>query len=80
MNFAIQKGLQASRSRIVWFEHNDVADLERVLIEQAELDKKVCWTKAWGLSVFELFIESVEDKMLIITVSLINTSSIGQNF
>ncbi|KHN79256.1 Serine palmitoyltransferase 1 [Toxocara canis] len=40
VNFAIQKGLQASRSRIEWFEHNDVNDLERLLMEQAELDKK----------------------------------------
>lgn len=40
VNFAIQKGLQASRSRIVWFEHNDVEDLERLLLEQAELDRK----------------------------------------
>lgn len=42
MNFAIQKGLQASRSNIVWFEHNDTHDLERLLMEQAEWDKKVC--------------------------------------
>ena len=39
-NFAIQKGLQASRSRIEWFEHNDVEDLERLLQIQAEKDKK----------------------------------------
>ncbi|KAI6243007.1 Aminotran-1-2 domain-containing protein [Aphelenchoides fujianensis] len=39
-NFAIQKGLQASRSRIEWFEHNNVDDLERLLKIQAENDKK----------------------------------------
>jgi len=39
-NFAIQKGLQASRSRIEWFEHNNVEDLERLLKIQAEKDKK----------------------------------------
>lgn len=32
-NFAIQKGLQISRSVIRWFEHNDLDDLERVLKE-----------------------------------------------
>jgi serine palmitoyltransferase len=33
VNFAIQKGLQISRSTIRWFEHNDMDDLERVLEE-----------------------------------------------
>ncbi|KAK5965349.1 hypothetical protein GCK32_005957, partial [Trichostrongylus colubriformis] len=40
VNFAIQKGLQASRSRIEWFDHNDVSDLERLLKEQEIRDKK----------------------------------------
>jgi len=31
VNFAIRKGLQISRSTIKWYEHNDMADLERVL-------------------------------------------------
>ncbi|KAI6196773.1 Aminotran-1-2 domain-containing protein [Aphelenchoides besseyi] len=39
-NFAIQKGLQASRSRIEWFEHNNMEDLERLLELQAKEDKK----------------------------------------
>ena len=30
-NYAIQKGLQISRSTIRWYEHNDMEDLERVL-------------------------------------------------
>ncbi|XP_052012787.1 serine palmitoyltransferase 1 [Apodemus sylvaticus] len=38
--FAIQKGLQASRSDIKWFKHNDVADLERLLKEQELEDQK----------------------------------------
>ncbi|KAI6184316.1 Aminotran-1-2 domain-containing protein [Aphelenchoides bicaudatus] len=38
-NFAIQKGLQASRSKIEWFEHNDMADLQRLLKNQEEKDK-----------------------------------------
>jgi serine palmitoyltransferase len=33
VNFAIQKGLQISRSTVRWFEHNDMEDLERVLEE-----------------------------------------------
>ena len=40
VNFAIQKGLQASRSRIEWFEHNDMEDFERLLKIQEEKDKK----------------------------------------
>ncbi|XP_076811924.1 serine palmitoyltransferase 1-like [Clavelina lepadiformis] len=38
--FAIQKGLQASRSKIVYFKHNDMNDLEDKLIEQEKIDKK----------------------------------------
>lgn len=41
VSFAIQKGLVASRSRIMWFEHNDMDDLERLLHEQKEKDDKV---------------------------------------
>lgn len=40
VNFAIQKGLDASRSRIVFFKHNNMVDLEDKLKEQAALDKK----------------------------------------
>lgn len=40
VNFAIQKGLDASRSRIVFFKHNDMRDLEEKLIEQQKLDVK----------------------------------------
>lgn len=38
--FAIQKGLQASRSDIKLFKHNDAADLERLLREQEIEDQK----------------------------------------
>lgn len=31
VNFAIRKGLQISRSTVVWYEHNDLNDLQRVL-------------------------------------------------
>lgn len=40
VNFAIQKGLDASRSRIILFKHNDMNDLEVKLIEQQKLDEK----------------------------------------
>jgi serine palmitoyltransferase len=32
-NFAIQKGVQISRSTVKWYNHNDMEDLERVLNE-----------------------------------------------
>ncbi|KAM9306699.1 LOW QUALITY PROTEIN: serine palmitoyltransferase 1 [Pholidichthys leucotaenia] len=38
--FSIQKGLQASRSFIKYFKHNDMEDLERLLKEQEEEDQK----------------------------------------
>uniref|UniRef100_A0A8B9PDN8 Serine palmitoyltransferase 1 n=1 Tax=Apteryx owenii TaxID=8824 RepID=A0A8B9PDN8_APTOW len=38
--FAIQKGLQASRSNIKLFKHNDMVDLERLLKEQESEDQK----------------------------------------
>lgn len=40
VNFAIQKGLDASRSTVIYFKHNDVQDLEEKLIEQQMKDKK----------------------------------------
>ncbi|CAF0818149.1 unnamed protein product [Didymodactylos carnosus] len=40
VHYAIQKGIEASRSNIKWFKHNDLDDLERLLIEQENLDKK----------------------------------------
>lgn len=39
--FSIQKGLQASRSFIKYFKHNDMDDLERLLREQELEDQKV---------------------------------------
>lgn len=40
VNFAIQKGLDASRGDVRYFKHNDVEDLRRLLTKQAELDKR----------------------------------------
>jgi serine palmitoyltransferase len=40
VNFAIQKGLQVSRSTVRWFNHNDMDDLERVLAQVAKEQKR----------------------------------------
>jgi serine palmitoyltransferase len=40
VHYAIQKGIEASRSTIKWFRHNDINDLERLLAEQELMDKK----------------------------------------
>lgn len=40
VNFAIQKGFDASRANIQYFKHNDVQDLRNLLIKQAEVDKQ----------------------------------------
>ncbi|KRX92480.1 Serine palmitoyltransferase 1 [Trichinella pseudospiralis] len=42
VNFAIQKGLQASRSRVEFFEHNNTRDLERLLKIQRRKDISAC--------------------------------------
>lgn len=41
VNFILQRGLQASRSRVVYFRHNDINHLEELLEEQVKQDKKV---------------------------------------
>lgn len=41
VGFAVQKGLSASRSNIVFFKHNDMEDLERLLLEQEKKEKRV---------------------------------------
>jgi serine palmitoyltransferase len=41
VHFAIQKGIQASRSQVRYFKHNDMDDLERLLQEQERADKRV---------------------------------------
>lgn len=40
VNFAIQKGLQISRSTIRWFDHNDLKNLEEVLVSVEKERKK----------------------------------------
>jgi len=34
VNFAIQKGLQASKAELVYFRHNCPEDLERLILEK----------------------------------------------
>lgn len=40
VNFAIQKGIQISRSTIRWYDHNDIKSLEEVLISVEKERKK----------------------------------------
>ncbi|XP_017882138.1 serine palmitoyltransferase 1 [Ceratina calcarata] len=40
VNFAIQKGLDATKANINYFKHNDVNDLSDLLKKQAELDER----------------------------------------
>lgn len=40
VNFSIQKGLDASRSTIKYFKHNDMTHLESILREQRKLDQR----------------------------------------
>jgi len=40
VGFAVQKGIVASRSKVYWFKHNDLDDLESKLKEQEERDIK----------------------------------------
>ena len=39
VNFAIQKGIQISRSTVRWYDHNDLKSLEEVL-ESVEKERK----------------------------------------
>ncbi|KAI0850246.1 PLP-dependent transferase [Daldinia vernicosa] len=40
VNYSIRKGLEASRSNIKWYEHNDMEDLEQVMKKVAEEQAK----------------------------------------
>lgn len=40
VNYSIRKGLEASRSSIRWYDHNDMADMERVMKKVAEEQAK----------------------------------------
>lgn len=58
-NYAIQKGLQISRSTIRWYEHNDMEDLERVLQKIAKEQAKKPLTRRFIVT--EGLFESVGD-------------------
>ena len=45
--FAIQKGLEASRSKIVYFKHNDLEDLRAKLEEQVGTSGNGMWQGMW---------------------------------
>jgi serine palmitoyltransferase len=40
VSYAVQTGIKLSRSDVIWFEHNNMNDLERVLKEVKEKDRK----------------------------------------
>jgi len=40
VSYALQTGIKLSRSEVIWFEHNDMADLERVLQKVKQDDQK----------------------------------------
>lgn len=41
VSFAAEQGIRASRSHVKYFKHNDTDDLERLLLEQAAVDRQV---------------------------------------
>ena len=41
VNFAVQKGVEASRSKVRYFKHNDMDHLQKLLKEQQQQDIKV---------------------------------------
>ncbi|KAF2168015.1 hypothetical protein M409DRAFT_21462 [Zasmidium cellare ATCC 36951] len=58
VNFPIRKGIQASRSIVRWFEHNDMDDLERVLAklvsEKRPLTRRFIITEALSENVGDM--------------------------
>lgn len=75
VNFAIQKGLSASRSKIKFFKHNDTQDLERLCKEQEMEDQKVSF-HLWSVRDFTFFlIDKTNDLIRQIQVSLCYSES-----
>lgn len=49
VSFAVQKGVEASRSKVRYFKHNDMDHLQKLLEEQQQQDIKVCgWKRDVG--------------------------------
>jgi hypothetical protein len=40
VNYAIQNGAHLSRAKVLFFKHNDMADLQRLLAAQEEADRQ----------------------------------------
>ena len=59
VNYSIRKGLQISRSTIRWYEHNDMADLERVLAKVVKEQAKKPLTRRFIIT--EGLFENVGD-------------------
>jgi serine palmitoyltransferase len=59
VNYSIRKGLQISRSTVYWYEHNDMADLERTLRKIVKEQAKKPLTRRFIVS--EGLFESVGD-------------------
>ncbi len=57
VNYGIQNGCHLSRARVLYFRHNDVQDLERVLQRVAQEDRRsrcVCPKSLFRYSCWEL--------------------------
>jgi serine palmitoyltransferase len=59
VNYSIRKGLQIARSTIRWYEHNDMADLERVLAKVVKEQAKKPLTRRFIIT--EALFENVGD-------------------
>ncbi|KAK8123777.1 pyridoxal phosphate-dependent transferase [Apiospora kogelbergensis] len=61
VNYSIRKGLEASRSNIVWFNHNDMEDLERQMqkVVQQQAKKKLTRRFVVAEGLYELTGDSV---------------------
>lgn len=62
MNFAIQRGMEAARSCVYYFKHNDTDDLERILkqydLEYVKVKKEGARTTfiiSWESMTFKIF-------------------------
>lgn len=45
VNYAIQNGAHLSRAKVLFFKHNDLADLERLLAAQDAADRRSRWAR-----------------------------------
>lgn len=61
VNFPIQKGLQASRSVIRFFKHNDPRHLEQMFEEQRQNDLKV-----WQKIPYLIYVNNIYNIMMIL--------------